>query len=71
MRHMHSTGREDTIEAKIMKYHALSKKLAKFGGRVCYLQDQTDLLDGHSLTNATENSSESQFIVFINLHFVI
>ena len=31
-----------------------------FGGRVGCLQDQTELPDGYSLTNARENSSKSR-----------
>ena len=62
---MHRAGQEvetyDTMEAKIIKYHARSRRLAKFGEYVCYLQDQTELLDGYSLKNTTKNSSINWF----------
>ena len=48
----------DTMEAKITKYHALSRKFGMFCRRVCYPQDQTELPDGYSLTSLTENSSK-------------
>ena len=58
----------DTIKTKIMKYHALFHvSWQSFCRRFCYLQDQTELLDGYYLTYATENSSKSQFIMFTNL----
>ena len=34
-------------------------------------QDQTKLLDGYSLTRASENDSKCWFIVFTNLHLFI
>ena len=49
----------------------LEGMLANFAGRTFYLQDQTELLQGYSLTSSSENNSKSCFIVFINMHRLI
>ena len=55
------------MEAKILKYHVLSGHVSKVLDED---QDQAELLDGYSLTRASENNSESWFIVS-NLHLFI
>ena len=60
----------DTIEAKIMKCHVLSLKLAEFCRRVCCLEDQTEPLDGFSLLNTTENNTDENFFSFRKIFVV-
>ena len=56
------------MEAKIMKYHVRSGYVRKI---LAEDQDQDELLDGFSLTSASEINSKSWFMVFTNLHLFI
>ena len=59
----------DIMEAKIMKYYALSCELPNFWWKnFAIFKIKLNVLTDILLQAQTENSSNSQFVVFTNLH---
>ena len=54
--------------SQMMKYHVRSGHVGKI---LTEDQDQAELLEGYSLTRASEINSKSWFIVFTSLHLFI